>query len=214
MNKSTVYNHLKTLEDERLIVRDGSEYRIGLRLLKFGSYAQQEHRLYRIALPEIERLAAQTGEIASLVVEEYGQAVYLTIETGDQAIGLDLYPGSRRSLHATAGGKAIMAEFPPERVDEIDDQYGLAAVTQRSITYRDELTDRLAEIRERGIAFDDQEYIEGLRSVAAPIHATDGNVLGAVSVAGPASRLTDDRFEQELPAFVNSALNVIELDID
>lgn len=214
MNKSTVHNHLKTLEDEQFVVHDGSEYRIGLRLLEFGGYAQQQHGLYGIALPEIERLAEQTGEIANLVVEEYGRGIYLAIETGTRAVDLDIYPGTRRPLHTTAGGKAILAELPADRVDEIVDEYGLPARTPQSITTREELETELAEIREHGIAFDDEEHIVGLRSVAAPVHAPGGRVLGAVSVAGPVSRLTDERFVEEFPAVVNSALNVIELNID
>lgn len=213
MNKSTVHNHLKTLVDEQLIICDGGEYQIGLRLLEFGGYAQQQNKLYQIVLPEIERLAEQTGEIANLVVEEYGRGVYLASEAGNQAIDLNIYPGSRRPLHVTAAGKAILAELPPERVDQIIDDYGLPAETSRSITTREKLEESLDEVRNRGIAFDDEEHIEGLRCVAAPIHSSDGRILGAVSVSSPASQLTDDQFYDEYPAIVNSTLSVIKLKI-
>ena len=98
---------------------------------------------YQIALPEIERLADQTGEIANLVVEEYGRAVYLASEAGNQAVDLNIYPGSRRPLHVTAAGKAILAEFPSERVVEIIDDYGLSAETPRSITTQEKLEENL-----------------------------------------------------------------------
>jgi DNA-binding IclR family transcriptional regulator len=213
MNKSTVHNHLKTLVDEQLIVYNGTEYQIGLRLLEFGGYAQQQNKLYQITLPEIERLAEQTGEVANLVVEEYGRGVYLASEAGDQAIDLDIYPGSRRPLHVTAAGKAILAELPSERIDEIVSDYGLTAETPQSITTRTELEESLAEVRDRGIAFDDEEHMQGLRCVGAPIRDSDGRVLGAVSVSSPASRSTDDRFYNEHPAMINSTLNVIKLKI-
>lgn len=213
MNKSTVHNHLKTLVEEQLVVWDGTEYQIGLRLLAFGSYAQQQNKLYQIALPEIERLANQTGEIANLVIEEYGRAVYLASEADNQAVDLNIYPGSRRPIHATAAGKAILAELPPERVDEIIDDSGLPAETPRTITTEEDLKENLDKVRDRGIAFDDEENIKGLRCVAAPIHNSRGHILGAVSISSPASQLTDEEFFDEYPAIVNSTLNVIELKI-
>ncbi|RQG99166.1 IclR family transcriptional regulator [Natrarchaeobius oligotrophus] len=214
MNKSTTHNHLSTLVDEELVVRDGAEYRLGLRLLELGGYARNQHTLYQQALPEIERLADQTGEIANLVVEEHGHAVYLACEAGAQAVNIEVYPGLRRPLQVTAAGKAILASLPAERIDEIIDRHGLPAKTSNSITTRDELTECLAEVRDRGIAFDDGEHIDGLRCVGAPIHDDDGDILGAVSVSGPASRMTDDRFYDEFPSIVNSTLNVIELNIN
>ncbi|RQG86741.1 IclR family transcriptional regulator [Natrarchaeobius halalkaliphilus] len=214
MNKSTTHNHLTTLVDEELVVRDGAEYRLGLRLLEFGGYARNQHALYQRALPEIERLAEQTGEIANLVIEEHGHAVYLACETGEQAVNIDVYPGLRRPLQVTASGKAILASLSPDRVDEIVDRHGLPAKTPNSITTQDELEASLAAVRDRGIAFDDEEHIKGLRCVGAPIHDSNGEVLGAVSVSGPASRMTDGRFYDEFPSIVNSTLNVIELNIN
>lgn len=214
MNKSTVHNHLSTLVEEELVVRNGSEYRLGLRLLEFGGFARKQYDIYQIALPEIERLAEQTGEIANLVVEEHGRCVYVACETGNRAVNLEIHPGVRRPLHVTAAGKAILAGLPSDRIDAIVERYGLPAETPQSITTRGELENQLAEIRDRGIAFDDEEHIERLRCVAAPIHDSDEGVLGAVSISGPSSRVTDDRFSDEFPAIVNSALNVIELNIN
>lgn len=68
-------------------------------------------------------------------------------------------------------------------------------------------------MRDRDIAFDDEEHITGLRYVAVPIHDSKGRILGAISISSPASQLTDDRFFDEYPAIVNSTLNVIELKI-
>jgi DNA-binding IclR family transcriptional regulator len=213
MNKSTVHNHLSTLKSEDLVVQKDDEYTLGLRLLEFGGRARDQRSLYDIATPEIERLANQTGELANLVVEEYGHGVYLVCEKGDKAVNLDIYPGVRRLLHVTASGKAILAHLPTERIDEIIEHHGLPAKTEQSITDRDVLLDHLEEVREQGFAVDDEEHINGLRCIGTPILSDEGDVLGAVSISVPVTRMDDDQFYNEVPDIVRSATNVIELHV-
>lgn len=67
---------------------------------------------------------------------------------------------------------------------------------------------------DRGYAFNDEEEITGLRAVGAPVHASQGDVIGGISVSGPLSRIQEDRFREELPELVVEAANVIELNID
>lgn len=211
MNKSTVHNHLSTLEEEEFVVRNGADYELGLRLLGLGGFVRSRHPLYQVAKSEVERLADQTGELANLMVEEYGQGVYLASRRGDQAVDLDIYPGLRRPLHAIGLGKAILAHLPTERVDEIVEREGLTAETPRTVTDREELEEQLALVRERGFAVDSEELIRGLRCVGAPILGSDDTVLGAISVSQPVNRMNNEQFMDELPDVVQSAANVIEL---
>ncbi len=214
MSKSTVHNHLSTLREEGFVVSDDAEYDLGLRSLEFGGYARNRMHLYRVAEPEVKRLAEQTGEMASLLTEQHGQGVYLMRAKGSQAVALETHAGYRCPLHVTALGKAILANLPDERVDEIVDEHGLEAWTPETITDRAELFDRLETVRERGFALDDEEHMTGLRCVGAPITTTGGTVVGAVSVSAPTSRMRDDRFTDEVPDLVRSAANVIELNLN
>lgn len=213
MNKSTVHNHLSTLKSEHMVVQEDGEYALGLRMLEFGGKARNDRRLYKIARDEIERLATQTGEVANLVVEEHGEAVYLDCKEGDNAIDLDIYPGVRRALHVTAAGKAILAHLSSERIDEIVDTHGLPAKTDQSLTTKEELLDGLESVRDRGFAIDEEEHINGLRCIGAPIQTGTGEVLGAVSVSTPVTRMNDNTFYSEIPDAVRSATNVIELNV-
>jgi DNA-binding IclR family transcriptional regulator len=119
----------------------------------------------------------------------------------------------RVGLHCTSLGKAILAYLPEERVDEIVDRWGLPARTADTITTREELDAELERIRERGYAQDNGERLSGLRCVAAPITDTDGVAIGAVSVAGPTSRMKGERFESEIPERVQSVANVTEINL-
>ncbi|WP_225308233.1 IclR family transcriptional regulator C-terminal domain-containing protein [Haloarcula sp. CBA1131] len=78
------------------------------------------------------------------------------------------------------------------------------------MTTREALFDELEEIRERGYAFDREEKIQGLRCVAAPV-TTKNEIIGAISISGPASRFEGEVYEEELPSMVTRSANVIEI---
>lgn len=211
--RSTVFNHLKTLEENEYVVNEGGSYRLGCRFLKLGANARSHHDVHSVARGEVNRLAAETGEISALLIEEHGMGVFLHRAEGEQAVHIDSYIGQRIYLHGAALGKAILASLPRERVVEVVDRRGLPALTENTITDRGALFDELDRIESDGIAFDDQERLNGLRSVATPITDDTGAVLGAVSVAGPTSRVQGDRFRETLPAKLSDVGDVITLDL-
>ena len=212
MGKSAVHNHLSTLEKHGYVVKDDEEktYRLSLKFLDIGGQIRSEIDVYKVAEPKVEELAAQSGELVHLVVEEDGKGVYICRSKGEQAVDLDTYIGCRHHMHSTAFGKAILSHLPDERVDEIIDRHGLPAVTPQTITDRDELDEELERTRERGFAVDDEERLEGLRCIAAPIRF-DSDVIGAISVSGPTARIDDDWESNEFVSELQRAVNVIEL---
>lgn len=211
--KSTIHNYLSTLVQEEYVVKRGTSYHVGLRFLEYGAYARVQLDIYEIAKPEVDELAETTGELANLMVEEHGRGSYLHRARGEKAVQVEAHVGTRVPLHGTALGKAIMAHLPRERVDAIVDRHGLTATTPNTITDREVLNDELAQIREDGIAFDNEERLTGLRCVAAPILSKNDRVLGAISVAGPSNRIRGDRFTDELPNRVLETVNVVELNV-
>ncbi|MWG33457.1 IclR family transcriptional regulator [Halomarina oriensis] len=211
--KSTIHNYLSTLLQEEYVVKDGSTYHVGIRFLEYGAFARIQMDIYDIAKPEVDTLAETTGELANLMVEQHGRGSYLHRARGDRAVQVEAHVGTRVPLHGTALGKAILAHLPEERVDEIVEMHGLQAYTPKTVTDRAELDEDLAEIREAGVAFDDEERLPGLRCVAAPILSNNGRVLGAISVSGPSNRIRDERFTETLPNRVLETVNVIELNV-
>jgi len=210
--KSSVHNYLNTLKDAEYVVQDdGNKYHVGLRFLDLGSFARQRRQIYRVAKPEVAKLADETGELANLLVEEHGRGVYLYRKTGQKAVKVDSYTGQRVFLHNTALGKAILANLPRDRVGMILDRHGLPATTDNTITDRETLFEELETIQQEGIAFDNEERLRGLRCVAVPIVTKNDRVEGAISIAGPSSRITGERFTEKLPELLRNAVNVVEL---
>lgn len=211
LSKGTVHNYLSTLREHNYVVKEEQEYQVGLGFFEMGEYARNRVQIFHAAKPEVERLAAETGELTNLMYEEHGLGVYLYRDRGEQAVSLDTHTGKRRYLHNTALGKAILSHMPRDRVDEIIDQHGLPAATRNTITDRNNLYSELEAVQERGYAFCNQERVEGLHCVAAPVQGRENTVLGAISIAGPSTRIKEERLTEELPEKVLQAANVVEI---
>jgi DNA-binding IclR family transcriptional regulator len=211
--KSTVHNHLSTLRERGYVVKDSSEYFLSYRFLELGEETRYRTPLYEFARPVIDDLARDIETLANLCVEEEGKAIYLYRTQTSSNLRFSTQAGEVTRLHCVGIGKAILAQLSRERVEEIIDQHGLPARTDNTITDREELFANIDEIQEQGVAFDDEEYGEGLRCVAAPIMGSDETVLGAISVAGPSTHLQGEYYREQLPDKIRRAANIIELNI-
>lgn len=209
---STTHNHLQTLLDEGYVIKEDDVYRLGLRFLHLGEYARTTYGVYEIARPIIDDLAEETAEVANLLVPESGRGIYLHKAKGDNAVHHDTRPGKYVELHCTALGKSILAFLPREEVEEIIRTHGLPALTDQTITDPDLLFEELDQIRGRGYAENRGERNERLWCVSSPL-MDDGDVVGAISVSGPKTRMKGRRFEEEIPELILEAANVIEINL-
>lgn len=208
--KSTVHHYLSTLAADGYLVGEDGRYRLGLGLFTLGATARIRERIYHVAKPSVDRLAEETGEQARLVVEHDGQGVTLYQSAGDDVDDPPTYAGTVEELHCTAAGKAFLAELPEDRLDEVLADHPLPRRTPNTITDPEELRSALASIRERGVAFDDEERDEGVRCVASAVTDRSGTLLGAISVSGPTERMDDERFRSEVPSRIRNVVGVVE----
>lgn len=215
--KSSVYNYLRTLEERRFVVRDDDTYRLSYRFLHVGEYVRGRTPAYVHGTEELDVLAHETGRYAHLATEQHGLGVDLYKAKGREAIG-GRYQRSKLQrpdyLHLSATGKAILAHLPAERVEWILDEYGLVERTAETITERDALFAELDRIREQGYAVNREEEIEGIRAVGAPILSPSGDVLGSVSISGPAHRMRTPDYEAQMVAEITDTANRIEVNIN
>jgi len=212
MPTSTTHDHVHTLVSLGLVVVDDGEYKIGTRFLEIGSKVRKQMNIYQVARPEVDALADETGEHASLMIEENGLGVLLYVSKGEDAVNLNAHAGLRLVLSATAPGKALLANLPRDRVSEIIDEHGLKQYTSNTITERDELIAELDCIQERGYAIDTSELVEGVRALSVPV-CDRREVQGAITIGGPVNRMSGKWFEEELPDLLLRSSNVIELNL-
>lgn len=212
--KSTAHRHLSTLKQHEYVTTDGDQYRVGLKFLDVGGHVRSSNSIYQVVKPKVRQIAEEVGEINQFMVEEHGKGVVVYREKGENAVRTESRVGKRFLLHQTAGGKAILSHFSDGRIEQIIDKYDLTAQTENTITNRDELHDELESIREEGVAFDNEEHIQGLRAVAAPIKLPNGQICGSLGVAGPTNRMKGKRFREEVPEILLGIINEIELNIE
>jgi IclR family acetate operon transcriptional repressor len=171
--------YLRQLPDRR--------YCLGSRLVPIG--AQANAQLGERALPVLRGLAELTGESANLAVLTQDRAEYVSRAFGTHTMRIFTEVGNRVALYCTGVGKAILAVLPPERAALLVATAPLVAHTPTTITDPAALHAEIVAIRERGYALDEGEMEVGVRCVAVGM---PGTVPMAVSVSGPAARMTDD----------------------
>lgn len=216
MPKSTVHDHLTSLNHNDYVIREDQQYCLSTRFLELGGHHRSRTQLFTIARPELDKLAADTDEHVNLMIEEDGLGVFTYIAKGADAVQVDSvhYTGMRVPLHTTSLGKAIMANMTDERLEEILDQHGLPEVTERTVTERETLFEELDRIRDQGYAIDDEERVEGMRCIGCPIVTKPNGVVGAISVSAPVNRMQGERFGTEIPRLVRQTANVIEVQLN
>jgi DNA-binding IclR family transcriptional regulator len=210
---STAHNHLQTLLNNGYVINEGSVYYPSLEFLRIGEYARQRKIGYQKAEQHVKALAEESGGRTHFTVLEHGRGRYIYTKTGDLAVETFTRNGSEFPLHMTAAGKAMLAELPEWCVQEIIDQHGLDASTDRSITDEDELFEELDATRERGVGYNLEEHNEGISAVAAAVQEQNGSLLGALTISGPAQRFKGELLREEFPDLLLARVNELELDI-
>lgn len=185
----TLHRLASTLADRGYLRQaPNRRYSLGSRLVPLGTDAHA--LLGERALPVLRGLAELTGESANLAVLTQGRAEYVAQAPGRHTMRTFTEVGNRVALHCTGVGKALLAAIAPAHAARLLGTAPLEARTAATLTDPAAMRAELALIRERGYALDEGEMEVGVRCVAVGM---PGAAPMAVSVSGPAARMTDDR---------------------
>ncbi|MDN5348250.1 MAG: IclR family transcriptional regulator, regulon repressor [Clostridia bacterium] len=209
--KSTVHGLLSTLRDFDYIEQSPftGKYRLGIRLFELGNAVARNWDVRTVAGPYIQRLLEEIGETVHLVVLDKGEVLYIDKrECRDATLRIVSQVGMRLPAHCTGVGKVLLAHLPASEVKQIISQKGLPRFTKNTITDPKKLEEELAKIREQGYAIDNEEIMPSLRCVAAPIRDHTGKVIAAISVSGPVSRLSGEKFGRAIKSVTETALTI------
>lgn len=210
MNKSTVHRLLATLEAKRFVQRDPLTglYQPGNRLLQMAFLTTQKNNLFEVVEPYMKKLNELYRETITLSILDDSDVVYSSVVESQQTVKLAAKPGQRLPAFCTASGKVLMAYSDEETIQKIFDQ-GFPEYTSFTIRSSETLIHIFRLVRERGFAYSEQEYEEGINAVAAPIIDRNKRPLAAIAVAGPAYRLTLERMLEIGPSVAETAREAI-----
>ncbi|WP_273887317.1 IclR family transcriptional regulator [Rubrobacter naiadicus] len=178
-------------------VGESRKYTLGPKALVLAS-AAREH-LGTLARPFLRELMEVSQETSNLAVLDRNSVVYIDQVPARRMVRMFTEPGNRVPPHATGTGKVLLAYQPEEAVEAILRQSGLPRFTAHTVTDPERLRAELGKIREQGYAVDSEEMEEGVRCLAAPVFGPDDRILAAMSVSGPAGRLSSERVQELVP---------------
>lgn len=203
--KSTISRWLSAMEGAGYLFRDEAtaRYRISMRLAALGELARQVTTLQREARPVLERLASATGETSNLAILDGAEAVNVEVAVSPRPIMHVGWIGRRLPLHVSASGKALLAWRSITDVKRLLPEV-LESHTSRTITDRGALLSDLALARERGYTIAWAELELDMVAAGAPVRDHRGEVVGALAISAPISRVTRDQLG-ELAALVVAA---------
>jgi len=176
-------------------------YLLGLKLVELGQLLLSQLDLRKEAEPFLRDLAERTKETVHLVFLDRNEIVYIDkVETDQHTSGLRMASrvGLRNPAHSSAVGKVLLAHFTEEELKNFIKEKGLTKRTENTIADPTQLKEHLKSVRAQGYAIDDEENEKGIRCVAAPIYNEVGKPVAAISISGPAFRITKKVIQESL----------------
>ncbi|SDV47312.1 IclR family transcriptional regulator domain-containing protein [Chitinasiproducens palmae] len=208
--RTTLYRIVASLVARGMVRRDPVRkvYRLGFRFLELVRNAYLEPDLVASASFELRSLRDLSGETSYLAVLDGDQVLSLERCDGAHVTRSAAALGRSKPVYCTGQGKAILSSLDEKHRESILKGLTMTPLTPQTLTDRRQLQAELRATKARGYAIDDEEIVTGIRCVAAPIIDSNGLVRGALSVAGPAYRLTRQRLDLLGPEVAGAARRV------
>jgi IclR family transcriptional regulator, KDG regulon repressor len=211
LQKSNVHRLLNTLSQLGYVRRDAGTgfYQATLSLWELGAGIIAAHPAKRAAGPFMQEIHLATAETVSLTILDGDEVLYLDKILAPRPLRFTTQPGSRASAPLTASGKVMLA-FEPAEVAEATIRRVVATVTQARDLNVEDLLDELALVRRQGYATSESSWTSGVVSIAAAIMGRDGRAAAALTVSGPAERLTPEARANAAEAVMHACTRIAE----
>ena len=192
---STTFRLLKVLQAADFVYQDSQLgwWHIGLGVFNVGAAYIHNRDVLSVAGPFMRRLMLLSGETVNVAIRNGNEAVLIGQLECKSMVRMCAPLGSRLPLHASGAGKALLYPLAEEELMSIILQTGLQQFTPTTLVDMPTLLKDLEQARELGYTVDKEEHVVGLNCIASAIYDDVGSVA-AISISGPSSRLTEDRF--------------------
>lgn len=203
MSRPTAYRLLATLQSRGYVRNNEHEYSLGMKILSLSRVILESIDLANEAYPYLLQLSQLSGETTYVSLLDGTEILYINKVESTQPIRLSCSIGARNPLYSTSMGKAMLAFLPAENRQALLNQITLQPFTERTLANQDVLLRALEGIRQRGYSSDDRENEETVRCIGAPIFNHMGYPFAAMSIAGPAFRLTMEQLDDLAPQLMD-----------
>lgn len=204
LTRSTTHRYVATLARLGYLYQDEAtrKYRLGPRVLDLGFSVLGSMELREIAAPHLRRLTELTGHTSNLAIRDDTDVILIDRVRGRLGryhhLEFSLHVGSRLPSYCSATGKALLAFMAQPDLERLLDRVDLVQRGPRTRTSRAALLAELERVRCTGIAVNDEELDNALRSIAAPVRSRSGEVVASVNVAVPWSPVAMNELVSQL----------------
>jgi IclR family pca regulon transcriptional regulator len=202
MNRAAARRFLHTLVREGYAETDGKFFRLRPKILELGYSALSSMTFAEIAGPVMDDLSATVDETCLAAVLDGESVVYVARTSSQRVVSVNIEVGSRMPAFCMSSGRVLLAALPDDALDQWLADFEPTRYTDRTVTSKSRLRERILTAREDGFALVDQEYEIGFRSLSVPIRDRAGKVVAALNITCPSPRVTvediESRFLPEL----------------
>lgn len=195
--KSTCYRLVRALQERGFLEKSGtSSYQLGVNFVRLGSVAVSSNRDIRLmVLPSMKRIAEVVKESVSLMRLMNHQVVCIENIEGQHSLRVSIQHGHIQPLYAGASSRVLLASLPETEWKKYL-EFPLERYTDTTIIDFELLRENLHTVRRNGYAVSDGEINVGARAVAVPLVKNRDEVFAALSIEGPAIRMTPEVVER------------------
>ncbi len=210
--KQTVHRTARQLEQFGFLHREPlrDRYAIGPKMFEVSKSVLGWCTRYGPRHATLSRLVEKVGETCNIGILNDDSVLYLDRVESNFPLRAELHPGSRVPIHCTGLGKLFLAHLTTRTRKRMIGRLELTAYTAKTITSQDRLEEACAEIRARGYAVNEEEYHDGIISVAVPVLSDKDVVISGLAIHAPAARMTVDQAVAVVPDLQTAATEIAE----
>lgn len=193
-SKTSIYRIVCSLEEMEYLYKNEVSGRFSMtrKLFKLGLSTLGTTTIMEHAYEPMKRLRDSLKETVVLGTLIDDHIVIMEQISGTHHFSFILKPGTEICLHASAPGKAILANSGNKEKMSVVNRIDYVKYNENTITSATGFIKELAEVEKNGYAVDRGEELSGVHCIGAPVFNQAGKVAAAIWITGPAERIPLD----------------------
>ncbi len=200
MTRATVRRFLLTLAHDGYVEISGRHFSLRPKILELGFSALSSMDLWDVVQPVINDLSQKLNESCFAAVLDGDSVIYVARATPNRRVNVGISIGSRVPAHCVSTGRMLLAALPEDELHRYIETMTLTRFTPNTTTSKVQLRGALEEVRRQGWSIVDQELEVGLRSLSVPIRDGSGQIVAALNVCCPSTRISLDDMKTRILA--------------
>lgn len=205
--RSTAYHIMQTLVRLGYLSQDDDSrnYELAAKVFQLSGKALSIDKLAEAASPYLTDVCRRIGESAVIAVLRDDRVTLIAQRDPNGPVHVAQDVSAQRPIHSTALGKVLAAWLNPDELSGLISNIQFERFTPKTITHRNRFEQELRRVRMSGAAYDNEEFIAGVRCVAAPVFGSKNEVIAALGAAGPKHHLQQQKLRDCAPLIQDCA---------